>query len=102
MLRLADSKEGPSVRPIGTPVLELLRKLKRAGPTAYVLAGRGGKGHYGGLPGAWQRLVKGSGLDGITMHTLRHSFASVAADLGFSEPTIAAMLGHASGIMTGR
>ncbi|WP_287787953.1 tyrosine-type recombinase/integrase [Acidiphilium sp.] len=29
-------------------------------------------------------------------HTLRHTFASVAADLGFSELTIAALLGHAA------
>jgi integrase len=38
----------------------------------------------------------------VTPHVLRHSFASVAADLGYSEPTIAAMLGHASGSMTSR
>ncbi len=29
-------------------------------------------------------------------HTLRHTFGSVAGDLGFSELTIRAMLGHAS------
>jgi integrase len=31
----------------------------------------------------------------LTPHGLRHSFASVADDLGLSEPTIAALLGHA-------
>jgi integrase len=30
----------------------------------------------------------------VTLHVLRHSFASVAADLGYSEPTIAALVGH--------
>ncbi len=30
----------------------------------------------------------------MTPHTLRHTFASVAGDLGFSELTIAALLGH--------
>ena len=34
-------------------------------------------------------------IEGITPHTLRHTFASVAGDLGFSELTIAALLGHA-------
>jgi site-specific recombinase XerD len=29
-------------------------------------------------------------------HTLRHTFASVAADLGYSELTSAGLLGHAS------
>ena len=38
----------------------------------------------------------------MTPHTLRHSFASVAGDLGFTESTIAAMLGHAAGTVTSR
>ena len=33
---------------------------------------------------------------------LRHSFASVAADLGFSELTIAALIGHRGGSITSR
>ena len=43
-----------------------------------------------------------AGLPGVTLHTLRHSFASVAADLGYAEATIGALLGHASGTVTGR
>ena len=41
-------------------------------------------------------------LEGITPHTLRHTFASVAGDLGFSELTIAALLGHAARGVTQR
>ena len=33
-------------------------------------------------------------LADVTPHTLRHTFASVAGDLGFSELTIAALLGQ--------
>ena len=33
---------------------------------------------------------------------LRHSFASVAADLGFSELTIAAMIGHRKASVTSK
>ena len=36
----------------------------------------------------------------LTPHGLRHSFASVADDLGLSEPTIAALLGHVGGGVT--
>lgn len=39
---------------------------------------------------------------GITPHTLRHTFVGVAADLGFSELTIAALLGHAARGVTQR
>jgi integrase len=38
----------------------------------------------------------------ITPHTLRHSFISVAADLGLSEPTIAALVGHKGRSVTSR
>ncbi|MGD9638750.1 MAG: tyrosine-type recombinase/integrase [Alphaproteobacteria bacterium] len=38
----------------------------------------------------------------ITLHTLRHSFASVAADMGFTELTIAGLLGHSLGGVTNR
>jgi len=47
-------------------------------------------------------MAKRAGLSGVTAHTLRHSFASTAGDLGYSEPTIAAMLGHSAGSVTGR
>ena len=35
-------------------------------------------------------------LKKITPHVLRHTFASVAGDLGFSELTIAGLLGHSA------
>ena len=30
----------------------------------------------------------------MTPHVLRHSFASLAADIGYCEPTIGALIGH--------
>lgn len=33
---------------------------------------------------------------------LRHNFASVANDLGFTEATVAALLGHSRGTVTSR
>jgi hypothetical protein len=38
----------------------------------------------------------------ITPHVLRHSFASVAADLGYSESTIAGLVGHSGRSITSR
>jgi integrase len=46
------------------------------------------------VPKAWRRIV-GERLPGITPHGLRHAFASIADDLGFTLPTIGALLGHA-------
>jgi integrase len=100
--RLEDTKEGASTRPIGRPALDLLSGLDREEGATFVLPAARGTGHFGGLSGAFERLVERAGLDGVTPHTMRHSFASVAADLGFAESTIAAMLGHAGGSVTSR
>ncbi|ESR25177.1 tyrosine-type recombinase/integrase [Lutibaculum baratangense] len=100
--RLEDSKEGASVRPIGRPVFDVLATIEREKDNPFVLTALRGEGAFGGMPGAWRRIVKRAELEGITPHTLRHSYASVAGDLGFTESTIAAMLGHAAGSVTSR
>jgi integrase len=99
-LRLSDSKEGKSIRPLGGDVVRLLAKLPQHG--SYVLPGSAADKPFMGLPKAWKRIVGAATLPGLTPHGLRHAFASIAADLGFAEPTIAALLGHGSHNVTGR
>jgi integrase len=56
-----------------------------------------------GFPKLWARIARKGGLPAdITPHVLRHSFASLAADLGYSEPTIAALIGHKGRSVTSR
>ncbi len=100
--RLVDTKEGASVRPIGRRAFELLATLPRVDGCPYVLSAARGAGHFGGLPHAVRRIAKRAGLEGVSAHTLRHSFASMAGDLGYAEVTISAMLGHAGGSVTSR
>jgi integrase len=51
----------------------------------------------------WPRIAKAAALPGdVTPHALRHSFASLAGDLGYSEPTIAALVGHQGRSITSR
>ena len=51
----------------------------------------------------WLRIAALGDLPAdITPHVLRHSFASLAADLGYSEPTIASLLGHKTHSITSR
>lgn len=103
MLRLGDSKTGASVRPLGKPALNLLVSIKPDSATGYVLPGvREPEKPYGSLDGAIDKVMKSAGVDGVTAHTLRHSFASVAADLDFSDSTIGAMLGHSGSGITSR
>jgi len=100
--RLEDSKSGPSVRPIGKEAFDVLARARRVAGNPYVLPALRKAGHYNGLSGAWGRLMRRAGLEGVTPHTMRHSFASVAGDLGFAESTIAALLGHTGGTVTSR
>jgi integrase len=62
-----------------------------------------GEGPMAGFPKFWIRLRKlGELSPEVTPHTLRHSFASHASDLGYSEATIAALVGHKGRSMTSR
>jgi integrase len=101
-LRLSDSKEGASVRPIGLPVLDLLDAQHSDQDDVFVFPGTEDGKPLVGFPKYWQKLVKGTVLEDVTPHVLRHSFASIANDLGFTEATIAALMGHSKGTVTSR
>lgn len=102
-LRLGDSKTGESVRPLGHPALDVLNSIERKKGAVYVLTGiRDESQPYAGIVGALERVTKAAKIEGVTAHTFRHSFASVAADLDFSDSTIGAIIGHAGGTITSR
>jgi integrase len=101
-LRLIDSKEGASIRPIGLPVVEFLEARRKTRTGSYVFPGFGENNAFGSLPNHWEQIFKTSALSDITPHVLRHSFASIANDLGFTEVTIAALVGHAKGSVTSK
>lgn len=101
--RFEDTKEGQSVRPIGLPILEYFDDRDMGGDSPYVFPGdRNTDGPFGSFPRHWAKIFAGTELEDVTAHVLRHSFASMANDLGFTEITIAALLGHASGSITSR
>ena len=89
-MRLVDSKEGESIRPIGLPVVEYLEERRKTAAGTYVFPGQGEDNAFGSFPNHWEQIFTDSPLVGVTPHVLRHSFASLANDLGFTEITIAA------------
>jgi integrase len=101
-LRLIDSKEGTSVRPVGLPVVEFLEAKREVASGTYVFPGYGEDNAFGGFPNHWEQIFKDSPLSDVTPHVLRHSFASVGNDLGFTEVTIAALVGHSKGSVTSK
>ena len=101
-LRLADSKEGASIRPIGLPVVEFMEARRKQRGGTYVFPGYRDDNVFGSFPNHWEQLFQRSALSDVTPHVLRHSFASIANDLGFTEVTIAALVGHAKGSVTSK
>nr|WP_010398840.1 integrase arm-type DNA-binding domain-containing protein [Paracoccus sp. TRP] len=101
-LRLVDSKEGASVRPIGLPVVEYLEERCKDLTGTYVFPGQGEDNAFGSFPNHWEQIFKDTPLADVTPHVLRHSFASIGNDLGFTEVTIAALVGHSKGSVTSK
>jgi integrase len=100
-LRLED-REGDSIRPIGLPVVEYLERWRAGNVGTYVFPGGGEDNAFGSFPNHWKQLFEDSPLSDVTPHVLRHSFASIANDLGFTEVTIAALVGHTKGSVTSK
>lgn len=68
----------------------------------YVIPGRSPAQPLVNLQKPWRRIRKAAGLDGVRIHDLRHSFASVAVGLGMSLPQVGKLLGHTQAATTAR
>jgi integrase len=102
--RLADTKTGPQIRPLGQAALNHLIGFKPDGahPKGYIFPGEGKAGHYVGAPKAWARIATRAGISGVSIHGLRHWFASAGAELNFSDLVIGGIIGHRARGVTGR
>ena len=100
---LADSKTGRSMRPLSRKACDVLRDLPSMRGGRVFPASRGGPETLLHFKKFWSRIAKLGDLPAdVSPHVLRHSFASVAVDLGYSEPTIAALIGHKGRSVTSR
>jgi integrase len=93
---LGETKTGISIRPLSTAAIDLIRQCPQT--SQFVFPHVRGKPIYNLTP-HWNRLGMSSD---VTPHVLRHSFASLAADLGLADHTIAGLLGHARQSITSR
>ncbi len=102
-LRLQDTKTGQQVRAIGSPAIELLidGRNSNENDSEYVFPAVKGDGHMTDVK-VFKRAREKSGLKDFSLHTLRHSFASVGLELEYSEMTIGGILGHRSHSVTAR
>ncbi|GIK82744.1 MAG: integrase [Alphaproteobacteria bacterium] len=100
-IRFPDTKSGAQIRVIGQAAIDLLVDQPKT-KSPFFFPADWGEGHFIGVVRVLDRVCQKAGLADVTPHTLRHTFASLAGDLGFSELTIAALLGHSARGVTQR
>jgi integrase len=99
---LADTKTGYSLRPLSHAACNVLCSMPRLSEFVFP-ASKGVDRLMHGFNKVWLRVAAKAALPAeVTPHILRHSYASIAADLGFSELTIAALLGHKKASVTSK
>jgi integrase len=95
-VRFPDTKSGPQIRVLGQTTMSCLETAPGREGSAYLFPADWGGGHFVGVVRVLDRVCAEAKLKDVTPHVLRHTFASVAGDLGFSELTIAGLLGHSA------
>jgi integrase len=106
VLRLPDSKTGRRVVQLNAPALEILANLhdspQREQRCRLVIQGANRDKHQLSLQEPWARIRDSADLDGVRLHDLRHTHASVAAQRGESLIVIGSLLGHRAPATTAR
>ena len=104
LLFLPDSKTGRKTVVLSEAAMEVLRATPKIGK--FVIAGEtaGEKDERprSDLKKPWAAICERSGLEGVRLHDLRHTFASVGAGSGLGLPVIGKLLGHARAATTER
>jgi integrase len=93
---LGDTKSGMSVRPLSKIAVEIIEAQPRKDEFVFSYE------RERPVSNLRPHFLKLEMPDDVSPHTLRHSFASLAADLGRSDNTIASLLGHSRGTITSR
>jgi integrase len=100
--KLSDTKTGRSMRPLSHAACDvLIQSTVRSG--GLVFPATRGDGPLAGFKKMWPRIMKLGGLPAdVTPNVLRHSFVSLADELGYSDATIGALVGHKGRTITSR
>jgi integrase len=99
---LPDSKTGAKKVYFGPEVKELLERLPPKPNNPYVVAGPIEGEYMNDMQKPWRRIRRRAGLEDVTIHDLRHTFASFMVTAGHSLPMIGKLLGHSQPQTTAR
>ena len=101
LVLLQDSKTGSRAVVLSGAAVGLLHSQPREAGSDFVFPGPNGTPRTD-IKKPWAAIIKHAGLEGLRIHDLRHSAASLAANAGFSLPIIGRLLGHTQAATTQR
>lgn len=93
-IEFADSKSGEHVRAIGKVALRHIEAQPSDDTSPFLFPSDNGRGHFTATDSVIARLCKRAAFKDVTAHTFRHTFASIAGELGYSDIIIGTLLGH--------
>jgi integrase len=102
LLLLPDSKTGRKPVYLSAATLSILSALPRIEGNSHIIAGAKDGEPRADLKKPWAALTKAAGLEGVRLHDLRHSFASIGAGASMGLPVIGKLLGHSQAATTHR
>jgi integrase len=99
---LPDSKTGRKPLYLSAAAEAVLASLPRLEGSDYIIAGLKPGAPRADLHKPWDAVRRASGLEGVRLHDLRHSFASFGAGAAMGLPIIGKLLGHSHAATTQR
>ena len=103
VLSLPDSKTGAKTIYLSAEALSVLERQEAFSERGiYIFPSRDGGRPYAGLRKPWSKVCERSALEGVRLHDLRHTAASIAVGQGASLAVIGKLLGHTQAQTTQR
>ena len=94
------SDNSARVIPLTEYALTLCRRFQVDNPEAYILTGTEKLMEPRALQYRIEKYTRECGLEGVHAHTLRHTFATRAVEVGFEIKSLSEVLGHANTTVT--
>jgi integrase len=102
ILFLPDSKTGRKPIYLSAAAQAVLASIPRIDGNPHIIAGAKDGAPRADLKKPWASVRRAAGLEGVRIHDLRHSFASIGAGAGIGLPIVGKLLGHSQPQTTAR
>jgi integrase len=99
---LVDSKTGRKPIYLSAAAQAVLAALPRIAGNPHIIPGEQADSPRADLKRPWAAVTKAAGIEGVRLHDLRHSFASIGAGASMGLPVIGKLLGHSQAATTHR